>query len=192
MPDARPHPDPANLTSPALREARERFIALWSQMGSSWGIPRSMAEVHAMLFVHGEPMNTDDVMAELGISRGSASTTLRGLVEWGIISRVHRRGDRKEYFQAELDVWRMFRTIVRERKKREIDPLLESLRECRAMTDGGDAPRTAGDDDALKAHNARLDDLLEFMETIHALGQMFTGPSGQGLEAAAQLLFKAS
>ena len=113
-----------------LPEAQDRFIGLWGEMGSAWGIPRTMAEVHALLYISGEPMNTDDVMARLRISRGNASMTLRTLCEWGIVSRVHNRGDRKEYFRAEQDVWKLFATIVRERKRREFDPLLDAMRAC--------------------------------------------------------------
>lgn len=100
-------------------------------MGSSWGIPRTMAEVHALLYIVGEPLNTDQIMARLSISRGSASMSLKSLHDWGLIARAHRRGDRKEYFRAEQDVWQVFRIITRERKRREIDPVLMALHECR-------------------------------------------------------------
>lgn len=181
-----------------LREARDRFIALWGQMACNWGIPRTMAEVHALLFIVDEPMNTDDVMQRLGISRGNASMTLRSLQEWGVVSRVHIRGDRKEYFQAEQDVWKLFRTILRERKKREIDPLLDALRDCRTMTaviapergkHGGRklTPEAA----AVKAYNARLDSMLSFIEMIDAISQRLIA-SGKGLELAAKILSKAS
>ena len=172
----------------ALVEAQDRFIALWGQMGSSWGIPRTMAEVHALLFVTGRPLNTDDVMAGLGISRGSASTTLRALVDWGIVYREHVRGDRKEYFSAEQDVWKLFRTVLRERKKREIDPLLEALHACRDLTE---EPKRSEDPDS-RAHNRRLDDLIEFVRLVDKISQRFISPTGQGLEKAARLLARAS
>lgn len=180
----------------ALREARERFIALWGQMASSWGIPRSMAEVHALLYIAGTPMNTDEVMHDLGISRGSASMTLRALVEWGIVSRTHLRGDRKEYFKAEQDVWKLFRTILRERKKREIDPLLNALHECRDLTAKRRAasPRRKVDPAAaaIEAHNARLDSMLQFVRMIDALSeQVINSPDGR-LKLAAKLLGAAS
>jgi DNA-binding transcriptional regulator GbsR (MarR family) len=177
---------------PSLREVQERFVALWGQMGSSWGIPRTMAEVHALLFVAGHPMNTDEVMSALQISRGNASMTLRALLDWGIVSRVHRRGDRKEYFQAEQDVWKLFRTILRERKKREIDPLLEELHACRAATDLVDKHKIGPTSDETEAFNARLDRMLEFMSLVDAISQRFISPSGEGLETAAKLLAKAS
>jgi DNA-binding transcriptional regulator GbsR (MarR family) len=185
------HPAASKQT---LREARERFVALWGQMASNWGIPRTMAEVHALLFIAGEPLNTDDVMQSLGISRGNASMTLRALQEWGIISRVHMRGDRKEYFQAEQDVWKLFRIILRERKKREIDPMLEALRAVRELTgtESAAAARKIGPNAAaFEQHNARLDSMLDFIEMIDSLSQRLIA-SGSGLQLAVKLLARAS
>lgn len=196
-------PDNTSITpQPALRDARDRFIALWGQMAANWGIPRTMAEVHALLYIAGEPMNTDDVMQGLGISRGNASMTLRDLEQWGIVSRVHIRGDRKEYFKAEQDVWKLFRTILRERKKREIDPMIEALRACRDMTSvkgfatsssssGAGGRKIGPHAAAVQAHNARLDDMLRFIEMINGISQRLID-SGKGLEIAAKLLSKAS
>lgn len=173
MPRPRPQPD-------ALREAQDRFIATWGQMGSAWGISRTMAEVHALLFVTGEALNTDDVMDRLEISRGSASMSLRALLDWGVITRTHKRGDRKEYFVADQDVWSMFRAIVRERMKREVDPLLASLYEIRDMTGGIRGPA--------EEHNERLDRLLEFFQVVQTFGHRFISPAGEGLQAAAHIL----
>ena len=192
MPAAHDHHHPA--VQPTLREARDRFIALWGQMAANWGIPRTMAEIHALLYIAGQPMNTDDVMESLGVSRGSASMTLRDLEAWGIVSRVHIRGDRKEYFKAEQDVWKLFRTILRERKKREIDPMVEALRACRDMTSTRSASgsRKIGPNAAaVQAHNARLDNMLRFIEMINGISQRLVD-SGKGLELAAKLLSKAS
>lgn len=179
-------------TDQTLRQAREHFIALWGQMAANWGIPRTMAEVHGLLFIINRPMNTDDVMESLGISRGNASMTLRDLEAWGIVSRVHIRGDRKEYFQAEQDVWKLFRTILRERKKREIDPLIEALRACRDLTSVTSVSRKIGPDaSSVASHNARLDDMLSFIEMIDAISQRLIA-SGKGLQIAAKILAKAS
>jgi DNA-binding transcriptional regulator GbsR (MarR family) len=175
-----------------LREARERFVALWGQMGSTWGIPRTMAQVHALLFISDVPMSADEVMAGLGISRGNASMTLRSLVDWGIVSRIHRRGDRKEYFAAEQDVWKMFRTIIAQRKKREVDPLLEALAACREMTEVPAKRKVDASVAAFRGHNRRLDELIAFIRTIDSISQRFTGPTGKGLETAAKLLERAS
>jgi DNA-binding transcriptional regulator GbsR (MarR family) len=186
-------PPPRTPPPKTLREARERFIALWGQMASNWGIPRTMAEVHGLLFIADKPMNTDEVMHSLDISRGSASMTLRALQEWGIVSRVHLRGDRKEYFQAEQDVWKLFRTILRERKKREIDPLLEALRACRDMTSSssGGARKIGPDAAIVQSHNERLDTMLSFIEMIDSISQRLI-TSGKGLQLAAKILAKAS
>ncbi len=193
-------------TPETLRLAQDRFIACWGKMGSAWGISRTMAEVHALLFISGEPLCTDDIMERLEISRGNASMSLRALLEWGVVARAHRRGDRKEYFTAEQDVWAMFRAVVRERMKREADPTLASLYEIRDLTSGADdaARRTkrarparadAGDSDLdarVREHNKRLDDMLKFFETVQSLTERFVSPSGRGLQIAASILGKAA
>lgn len=177
--------------TPDVLAAQDRFVAVWGQMGSAWGISRTMAEVHALLYITGAPMCTDDIMDRLQISRGNASMSLRSLVEWGVVERAHRRGDRKEYFQAEQDVWAMFRAIVRERMKREVDPTLASLYEIRDLT-GVHADRalkhTPEQDAALREHNQRLDNLLDFFQTAERVSQGFISPAGHGLRAAASLL----
>jgi DNA-binding transcriptional regulator GbsR (MarR family) len=161
--------------------AQDRFIAAWGQMGSAWGISRTMAEVHALLYITGDALCTDDVIERLSISRGNASMSLRALQDWGVISRVHKRGDRKEYFTAESDVLTMCRTIARERKKREIDPVIASLYEIRDMT-GASAPQDAEDeDDALERHNARLDGMLQFLEMIDAISRELLENHDDGL-----------
>lgn len=182
-PDAIPLPSPSDA---ALAEARERFVTVWGRMAGAWGISRTMAEVHALLFVTGEPMCADDIMDRLEISRGNASMSLRALVDWGVLERTHKRGDRKEYFVAEQDVWTMFRAIVRERIKREIDPLRAALHEVRDLT-GVDRSISS---DERHAHNARLDELLEFFDTVDRLSQRFVSPGGRGLQIAATLLSK--
>lgn len=184
------HPDP----EAAAREAQDAFIAAWGQMAGAWGISRTMAEAHALLFVTGQALNTDEVMERLQISRGNASMSLRALLEWGIVSKAHKRGDRKEYFQAEQDVWAMFRAIVRERLKREVEPLIAQLHEIRDLTGVKQAgakqqasPAPAID---LDAHNARLDELVDFFVTVDQLGQRFASPQGRGLRVAAKMLAK--
>lgn len=174
-----------------LVEAQDRFIAAWGQMGAAWGISRTMAEVHALLYIVAAPLNTDDVMERLQISRGNASMSLRALVEWGLISRAHKRGDRKEYFQAEADVWTMIRTIVRERMKREVEPVLASLYEIRDMTAPGRIGAVDADDArAVKEHNDRIDAMSQTIETLDRLSQRFVSPSGVGLKLAASALSK--
>ncbi len=181
-----------------LNEAQDRFVAVWGQMGSAWGISRTMAEVYALLYISGDPLNTDDIMDRLRISRGNASMSLRALLEWGIVQRSHKRGDRKEYFQAEQDVWAMFRAIVRERMKREVDPLLASLYEIRDLVDRpaprkGRAPDAEPElDQAVADHTRRLDAMVDFLATLESLSARFISPSGPGLQLAATLLKSAS
>ncbi len=110
-----------------LKVARDEFIGSWGAMGSAWGINRTMAQIHALLMVSARPLTTDEVMAELQISRGNANTNLRELVGWGLIRTLIVKGERKEYFEAEKDVWRIFCIVTRERKRREIEPILDML-----------------------------------------------------------------
>ena len=102
----------AKESESGLARSREAFISHWGEMGSSWGVPRSMAEIHALLFIEGRPLCTDEIMERRSVSRGNVSTTLRQLSEWGIVTRVRVRGDRKDYFEAEQDVWNLLSLIV--------------------------------------------------------------------------------
>ena len=165
-----------------LPEARERFISLWGQMASDWGIPRTMAEIHALLYIVGKPMNTDEIMKTLAISRGNASMTLRSLVDWGIVSRRHLRGNRKDYYQAEQDVWKLFRTILSKRKSREFDPLFDALQDLRHLTES--ESEAAADD--VKAHNARLDEMLNVIQLVDAITDQLIGQSDESLKMVAQ------
>ena len=128
------NPKNDSTKSSELDAARDDFVAQWGAIGSSWGINRTMAQIHALLLTSTEPLSTDEVMAELRISRGNANTNLRDLVGWGLIRSVIRKGERKEFFEAEKDVWKMVCTIARERKRREIAPAIEVLDNCRART----------------------------------------------------------
>jgi DNA-binding transcriptional regulator GbsR (MarR family) len=110
-----------------LKEARKQFIQTWARLGAEWGINRTMAQVHALLLVSDQLLTTDDVMEELSISRGNANINLRELVNWNLIYRESIAGDRKEYFRAEKNTWEMAKRIARERKKREIEPVLREL-----------------------------------------------------------------
>ncbi|MFK7883558.1 MAG: GbsR/MarR family transcriptional regulator [Phycisphaerales bacterium] len=173
-----------------LAEAQDRFIASWGRMGSAWGISRTMAEVHALLYVTGEPMCTDEIMERLAISRGNVSMSVRALLEWGVIQRTHKRGDRKDYFQAEQDVWAMLRAIARERIKREVDPLLQSLDEIRELTPDTTKAKGRATPEDLASLNDRLDAVQECFELMSVLSHKFAGPTGTGLKTAAKLLAK--
>lgn len=171
-----------------LRQAQDRFISVWGEMAGSWGISRTMAEIHAVLYITGESLSMDDLMERLEISRGNASMSVRSLLDWGIISRSHKRGDRKEYFQAEQDVWAMFRAIVRERMKREAEPLLAELHEIRDLTGSRASPSSAAEKRELAEMNRRLESLLNFFQMLNVLSERFVSPAGRGLQEAASLL----
>lgn len=114
-----------------LEEARKQFIQTWGTLGSEWGINRSMAQVHALLLISNKPLCTEDIMEELNISRGNANMNLRDLINWTLISKELIPGDRKEYFVAEKDIWEIARIIARERKRREIEPVLKVLNQLK-------------------------------------------------------------
>lgn len=110
-----------------LSEAKQQFIHSWGVLGSQWGINRTMAQVHSLLLVASKPLSTDDIMEELSISRGNANMNIRDLMEWGLVDKVIVPGDRKEYFSAEKDIWKVATRIMYQRKKRELDPMLKVL-----------------------------------------------------------------
>lgn len=141
-----------------LPEIKERFILHWGEMGSLWGINRTMAQIHALLLISEEPLSANDIMDDLQISRGNVSMALRELIAWGIVSRVHIKGERREFYTTEKDVWRMFRIIARERKKREVDPTISVLRQ--SVTDLEQMSDSEG-----QYEREQLRSLLTFFET---------------------------
>jgi len=112
-----------------LVEAKAKFIADWGRFGTNWGINRTMAQIHALLLVTPEALSADEVMEDLAISRGNANMNLRELIDWGLVQKVIRPGERKEFFSAEKDIWKVARQIIKERKKRELDQLVPALKE---------------------------------------------------------------
>lgn len=116
-----------------LKEAKRQFIQTWGRLAAEWGINRTMAQVHALLLATEKPLTTDEVMEELKISRGNANINLRELMNWNLIYRDNVPGDRKEYFSAEKDIWEIAKRIARERKKREVEPLLRELSQLEKM-----------------------------------------------------------
>jgi DNA-binding transcriptional regulator GbsR (MarR family) len=110
-----------------LAEAKNQFIQAWGTLGSKWGINRTMAQLHALLMVSPDPLSTEEMMEELNISRGNVNMNIRGLMDWGLVEKIHKSGDRKEYFWAEKDVWKVTKQVAKERKKRELEPVLKVL-----------------------------------------------------------------
>lgn len=110
-----------------LPEAKQQFISSWGAFGTHWGINRTMAQIHALLLVSPDPLTQDDIMEELNISRGNTNMNIRELINWGLVERVILTGERKEYFTAEKDIWKVVKQIVKERKKRELEPMMQLL-----------------------------------------------------------------
>lgn len=107
-----------------------KFILHWGEMGTKWGINRSVAQIHALLYLAGEPLTADDMVEHLEIARSNVSMSLKELHSWGLIRTVHRTGERKEFYETQYDVWELFRIILIERQRREIDPTVRLLDEC--------------------------------------------------------------
>lgn len=122
-----------------LAEAKQQFINSWGRLGSEWGINRTMAQIHALLLVAEKPLCTEDVMEQLAVSRGNANMNLRELIGWDLIYKEHYQGDRKEYFRAEKDIWEVAKRIARERKKREIEPVMRELVQLQNIDDNKSA-----------------------------------------------------
>ncbi len=158
-----------NETASNWEASREEFIAQWGALGSNWGINRSMAQVHALLMTAPEPMHTEEIMERLHISRGNANTNIRELIGWGLVRLVVKKGERREYFEAEKDVWRIFITIAKERKRRELDPALLVLRQCAADT----KKETSGPGKEFHAQMKELQEFVEFgMKVSDTVGSM--------------------
>jgi DNA-binding transcriptional regulator GbsR (MarR family) len=196
-PAAGPTPAPSHAAAPStpaqtqLRTAQDLFIRRWGEMGQTWGINRTMAEIHALLYINGIPLCTDDVMERLHISRGNASMSLRALCDWGIIRRLHKRGERREYFESLSDVWEMFSIIAAERKRREMDPVLETIKQCQKMLDESALGKSAARAEEIQLTRQRLAGMEEFMEVTNKIFQQFVGNAKSGLTKVAKVLLKA-
>lgn len=126
----------------ALTPVQQKFILHWGEMGARWGINRTVAQIHALLFISPRPVNAEEIVEVLAVARSNVSTSLKELQGWGIVKLVHVMGDKRDHFESMKDVWEMFRVVLDERKRREIDPTLAMLRECIAEAGeqkGGDA-----------------------------------------------------
>jgi DNA-binding transcriptional regulator GbsR (MarR family) len=114
-----------------LKEAQEKFIGAWGAFGTQWGINRTMAQIHALLLISEKPLSTEDIMQELNISRGNVNMNVRELITWGITHKVLKLGERKEFFSAEKDIYKTAIQILKERRKRELGPVLDLLSELK-------------------------------------------------------------
>lgn len=145
-----------------LAEAKLKYIQTWGSLATSWGINKTMAQVHALLLVSTEPLSAEDIMNELQISRGNVNMNVRALIDWGIVQKEYIVGERKEFFTAEKDVWELFKQITKERKKREIEPVLKTLEDLKNLDDNskeGQAFKTVMSD--LLSVTNRVNGILE-------------------------------
>jgi DNA-binding transcriptional regulator GbsR (MarR family) len=146
---------------PTLSPVAQKFILHWGEMGTRWGINRTVAQVHALLFLSPQPLHAGEIATTLSVARSNVSTSLRDLQGWGIVRVVHVLGDRRDHFESLSDVWDIFRTVSQERKRREIDPTLRILREC------VDELPSGNHEDAFTRE--RLTGMLEFLVAMTSL-----------------------
>lgn len=143
-----------------LPEAKEQFISSWGTLGSNWGVSKTMAQIHALLMISKEPLSTEDIMRELNISRGNTNMNVRALMDWGLAEKVHKLGERKEFFDAEKDLWKMASRIASERRKRELEPILRIMENIQEVDD------TEADKQELKEFKNQMKDLRKFTTKV--------------------------
>ena len=161
----------AGTASERYQEALERFILFWGEMASNWGINRTMAQIHALLYVAEDPLDTDAVMERLQISRGNANMNLHALVNWNLVRKVHLPGSRKDYYVAEKDVWHVTAQIIKERERREIAPVQQQLQECRDLLTGGGDVACEDLPSEEQQFCERIDNLMELMQVFDGFFQ---------------------
>lgn len=147
-----------------ITEAKQRFIEHWGKMGTEWGINRCMAQIHALLLITPHPLCAEKIMEDLCISRGSVNINLRALIDWGLVEKKLKPGERKEYFMGEKDLWTVFKCIIENRRKRELEPLIHEMHELQQVN--GDSKET---EEYLKIINgisrmtAKADSILDIL-----------------------------
>jgi DNA-binding transcriptional regulator GbsR (MarR family) len=152
----------------------QKFVLHWGEMGTRWGVNRTVAQIHALLFLAARPLNAEDIVETLGVARSNVSNSLKELQSWKLVRVTHVLGDRRDHFTALQDVWDIFRVIVEERKRREIDPTLTVLREC--AIEGTQDPQLD------KAALARMQTTLDFLEMLSATFEDYRHLSPQTLQ----------
>ncbi|HUO18751.1 MAG TPA: MarR family transcriptional regulator [Steroidobacteraceae bacterium] len=141
-----------------LTPVMQRYVIHWGEMGTRWGVNRSVAQIHALLFLSPEALSADEISDTLGIARSNVSVGLKELTTWRLVHVTHVLGDRRDFFRAEQDTWEMIRTVVEGRKRRELDPTIAALKECQALL--------ANDGETPEAVRKRIVGQLEFLESL--------------------------
>ncbi len=140
-----------------LTPVTEKFILHWGEMGTMWGVNRTVSQIHALLYIVGKPMQAEEIADTLGVARSNVSNSLKELQNWKLVKLAHVMGDRRAHFETSVDVWELFRTVVRERKERELKPTIETLRQCINHSEFGQED---------PASQERIRETLALMETI--------------------------
>ena len=166
-----------------LTEARQQFINSWGAFGTQWGINRTMAQIYALLLVSPDPLTQDDIMQQLVISRGNVNMNIRDLIGWGIVEKIIISGERKEHFLADKDIWKASIQIIKERKKRELDPMLKMLRQLENVE--GDKK-----DKHVKQFTAVIKDIRKMGTSAEKMLDMVTGVEGNFFTDALIKMFK--
>ena len=152
---------PATTVMGSLTPVAQRFVLHWGEMGSRWGVNRTVAQIHALLYLGARPMHADEIVETLGVARSNVSNSLKELQNWNLVRIVHLLGDRRDHFETSGDIWELFRTVVRERKAREFDPTAQVLRELLGACDIAREPGVS---------RQRIGEMLALMETLSAWG----------------------
>lgn len=149
-----------------LQEAKMEFVQTWGAIGSSWGIPRSMAQIHALLLASNEALSTEDVMETIQISRGNANINIRELINWNLVSKQHKLGERKEFFTANADIMAMAQNIVQERKKRELQPVLDLMAKLKSE-------EIEGSKEEVEHFQKLMNELDDFIKQLDQLSEIW-------------------
>lgn len=164
-------------------DAKERYIQAWGALGSQWGVNRTMAQIHALLMVAPEPLCAETIMEELKISRGNANMNLRALIDWGLVRREFKSGERKEFFSAEKDIWLVARQVMIERKKRELEPILRVLDEVSTVEENKTDPK-------VQAFNEMVVQIKEFAQKTNNALEQVTRAEGNWFWTMLSKIFK--
>jgi DNA-binding transcriptional regulator GbsR (MarR family) len=156
----------------------ERFVLHWGEMAARWGVNRTVAQIHALLYLSGRPLNAEDIAAALHVARSNVSTSLRELLNWGLVKVVHLLGDRRDHYETLQDPWDLLRVIIRERKEREFDPTVGFLRDCVTQ------PAFAREEAVVQK---RLRETLALMEALSAWGDQMLGMENPALKKLVKL-----
>ena len=147
-------------------EAKQKFIQAWGTLGASWGINKAMAQIHALLLLATEPLSAEDIMSDLKMSRGNVNMNLRALMDWGIVRKEHRVGERREFFSTGKDVWELAKQVSKERRRREIEPILNVLEQVKSVS--------GTDKKSIAEFKKVTGDLFDFSYKVDGMIEKFT------------------